>query len=473
MGSPALVGSIYNGIEIYLMSDTTARPNKAPNMLAPNADDTGMKGAPGNPERLGKEGKRALIAAMSGTVIEWYDYALYGAAAGLVIGPLFFQGSAVGGQLAAFATFAVGFVARPLGGVLIGHIGDSWGRRPAMMLSIMLMGIATVGIGLLPTQVLIGVAAPILLVLFRLIQGMGAGAELAGAMTIVAEFAPLRMRAFFTALVLSTPPLGMAMATGAFLAVSSLGEEALLGGAWRIPFLASAVLFAVAIFIRRRLEETPEYVAAVQRTEEQREEIPFVALLKKSWREVVIGFGAVTGHNALNYAMAVFGISLMTSPAVGMERPTALAAVTLGTLAGVLGTPFGGLAADKFGAGRVLAIGSLCAAVFAFPLFNALSSGNAVLAGVMIAVGYGFIIAMTSGAQGAFLASLFGARERYSGIALARELNGAVVAGFTPLVLAWIIQASGGRVIFGAIAVAICCAISVASVLAARTRTVH
>lgn len=156
MGSPALVGSIYNGIEIYLMSDTTARPNKAPNMLAPNADDTGLKGAPGNPERLGKEGKRALIAAMSGTVIEWYDYALYGAAAGLVIGPLFFQGSAVGGQLAAFATFAVGFVARPLGGVLIGHIGDSWGRRPAMMLSIMLMGIATVGIGLLPTQVLIG-----------------------------------------------------------------------------------------------------------------------------------------------------------------------------------------------------------------------------------------------------------------------------------------------------------------------------
>lgn len=302
---------------------------------------------------------------------------------------------------------------------------------------------------------------------------MGAGAELAGAMTIVAEFAPLRMRAFFTALVLSTPPLGMAMATGAFLAVSSLGEETLLGGAWRIPFLASAVLFAVAIFIRRRLEETPEYVAAVQRTEEQREEIPFVALLKKSWREVVIGFGAVTGHNALNYAMAVFGISLMTSPAVGMERPTALAAVTLGTLAGVLGTPFGGLAADKFGAGRVLAIGSLCAAAFAFPLFNALSSGNAVLAGVMIAVGYGFIIAMTSGAQGAFLASLFCARERYSGIALARELNGAVVAGFTPLVLAWIIQASGGRVIFGAIAVAICCAISVASVLAARTRTVH
>ena len=442
-------------------------------MVVLNTGDAGMAGANASPDRLGKGGKRALIAAMSGTVIEWYDYALYGAAAGLVIGPLFFEGSAVGGQLAAFATFAVGFVARPLGGVIIGHIGDSWGRRPAMMLSIILMGIATVGIGALPTQAAIGVAAPVLLVLFRLIQGMGAGAELAGAMTIVAEFSPLRMRALLTALVLSTPPLGMALATGAFLAVSSLGEQALLGGAWRIPFLASAVLFAVAIFIRRKLEETPEYVAAVQDTQQRSEEIPLVKLFKSSWREVALGFAAVTGHNALNYAMAVFGISLMTSPAVGMERSAALAAVTFGTLAGVVGTPFGGLAADKFGAGRVLCLGSLVAAIFAFPLFQALSSGDPVYAGVMIAVGYGFIIAMTSGAQGAFLASLFSPRERYSGIALARELNGAVVAGFTPLALAWIIEASGGKVVYAASAVAVCCVISCTSVVAARSLTVH
>lgn len=425
------------------------------------------------PQQLSKGGKRALVAAMTGTLIEWYDYALYGAAAGLVIGPLFFAGSDGAKQLAAFATFAVGFIARPLGGVVIGHIGDSLGRRPAMLLSIVLMGIATVGIGLLPTYASIGMVAPAALVLFRLIQGMGAGAELAGAMTVVAEFAPPKQRALLTSLVLSTPPAGIALATGAFLAVSGLGEESLLGWAWRVPFLASAVLFVVALFIRYRLEETPEYLAAVERTEQKKDAIPVVELLRKNAVEVLLGFGSVTGHNALNYAMAVFAISLMTSPEVGLDRVTALTAVTVGTLAGVVATPFGGWAADKFGSGRILLLGSALGAVFVFPLFNALASGNADYAGAMIAVGYALIISQTSGAQGAFLASLFGAKERFSGIALARELNGALVAGFTPLALAAIIEASGGKVVLGATAVAICCLISVVSVLAAHKRTVH
>ncbi|MDO5032692.1 MFS transporter [Corynebacterium sp.] len=435
------------------------------------AAGAGGPGAEGSTRRLGAGGRRALIAAMSGTVIEWYDYALYGAAAGLVIAPLFFQGSSLGGQLAAFATFAVGFVARPLGGVIIGHVGDRRGRRPAMMLSILLMGIATVGIGLLPTFATAGVIAPILLVLFRLVQGMGAGAELAGAMTMVAEFAPPRMRTFLTSLVLATPPAGMALATGAFLAVSSLGEEALLGWAWRLPFLASAVLFGIALFIRHKLEETPEYVAATQRVEEEQPKIPVLSLLRHNAREVLLGFGSVTGHNALNYAMAVFAITLLT--ASGLERSTALATVTVGTLAGVIGTPFGGLAGDRWGAGRVLALGSALGAVFAFPLFDALASGNHTYAGTMIALGYGIIIAMTSGAQGAFLASLFAPRERFSGIALARELNGALVAGFTPLGLAWLIDAAGGNPTWGAVAISVSCIISVVSVVAARQLTRH
>ncbi|WP_280720411.1 MFS transporter [Kocuria sp. JC486] len=150
--------------------------------------------------------RRALFAAVTGTLIEWYDYALYGAAAGLVIGPLFFAGTDTGATMAAFATFAVGFVARPLGGMVIGHMGDRYGRRPAMMLTIILMGLATVGIGLLPTSAVIGALAPVLLVVFRIIQGMGAGAELAGAMTIVSEFAPPKQRGLMTSFVLATPP---------------------------------------------------------------------------------------------------------------------------------------------------------------------------------------------------------------------------------------------------------------------------
>lgn len=238
---------------------------------------------------------RALFAAIVGTVIEWYDYALYGTAAGLVIGPLFFAGSSAGASLAAFATFAVGFVARPLGGVLVGHVGDRHGRRPAMLLTVVPMGVATVGIGLLPTHLAVGAAAPVLLVL---LQGMGAGAELAGAMTLVAEFAPPRRRGLYTSLVLSAPPAGIVLASVAFLWAASQGDDALLAWAWRVPFLASAVLFALAVFIRAKLEESPEYEAALARARQQGQgrKVPLLQLLlRHHTRAVLAGFFALTG----------------------------------------------------------------------------------------------------------------------------------------------------------------------------------
>jgi len=240
---------------------------------------------------------RALFAAIVGTVIEWYDYALYGTAAGLVIGPLLFAGSSAGASLAAFATFAVGFVARPLGGVLVGHVGDRHGRRPAMLLTVVLMGVATVGIGLLPIHLAIGAAAPVLLVLLRLLQGMGAGAELAGAMTLVAEFAPPRRRGLYTSLVLFAPPAGIVLASVAFLWAASQGDDALLAWAWRVPFLASAVLFALAVFIRAKLEESPEYEAALARARQQGQgrKVPLLQLLRHHTRAVLAGFFALTG----------------------------------------------------------------------------------------------------------------------------------------------------------------------------------
>ena len=410
---------------------------------------------------------RALFAAVVGTLIEWYDYALYGTAAGLIIGPLFFAGVDSGASLAAFATFAVGFVARPLGGVLVGHLGDRYGRRPAMLLTVILMGVATVGIGLLPTYAAIGVAAPVLLVLLRLLQGMGAGAELAGAMTLVAEFAPPRRRGLMTSFVLAAPPAGIVLATGAFLWAASLGDQALLEWAWRLPFLVSVVLFALAVFIRVKLEESPEYLEALRAAEQRGEQrkVPVVALVREHWRAVTVGFFSITGHNALNYILAVFSLSFMTSPAVGMERGAALTAVIIGSVCGVLATPLGGLAADRFGARHVLAFGSLLGAVGAFPLFSALSSGSTVAATVAISVGYGVVIACTSGSQGAYLAGLFPAAERFSGIALAREANGAIVAGFTPLIAAALIAAADGRTWAAALFLAACCAISVVGVL--------
>lgn len=414
---------------------------------------------------------RALFAAIVGTVIEWYDYALYGTAAGLVIGPLLFAGSSAGASLAAFATFAVGFVARPLGGVLVGHVGDRHGRRPAMMLTVVLMGVATVGTGLLPIHLAIGAAAPVLLVLLRLLQGMGAGAELAGAMILVAEFAPPRRRGLYTSLVLFAPPAGIVLASVAFLWAASQGDDALLAWAWRVPFLASAVLFALAVFIRAKLEESPEYEAALARARQQGQgrKVPLLQLLRHHTRAVLAGFFALTGHNALNYILAVFSLSFMTSPAVGMPRGSALLAVSIGSVCGVLTTPLGGLAADRFGARPVLAVGSLLGALGAFPLFRALASGDTVLATVAIGVGYGLVVACTSGAQGAFLAGLFPIAERFSGIALARETNGAVVAGFSPLVAAALITASGGATWGAATFLAACCLSSVLAVALMRS----
>lgn len=414
---------------------------------------------------------RALFAAIVGTVIEWYDYALYGTAAGLVIGPLLFAGSSAGASLAAFATFAVGFVARPLGGVLVGHVGDRHGRRPAMLLTVVLMGVATVGTGLLPIHLAIGAAAPVLLVLLRLLQGMGAGAELAGAMTLVAEFAPPRRRGLYTSLVLFAPPAGIVLASVAFLWAASQGDDALLAWAWRVPFLASAVLFALAVFIRAKLEESPEYEAALARARQQGQgrKVPLLQLLRHHTRAVLAGFFALTGHNALNYILAVFSLSFMTSPAVGMPRGSALLAVSIGSVCGVLTTPLGGLAADRFGARPVLAVGSLLGALGAFPLFRALASGDTVLATVAIGVGYGLVVACTSGAQGTFLAGLFPMAERFSGIALARETNGAVVAGFSPLVAAALITASGGATWGAATFLAACCLSSVLAVALMRS----
>ena len=327
-----------------------------------------------------------------------------------------------------------------------------------MLLTIIMMGVATIGIGLLPTSATLGALAPILLVILRLLQGMGAGAELAGAMTLVAEFAPPRRRALYTSLVLATPPAGIALATGAFLGVASLGDELLLSGAWRIPFLASAALFLVAWYIRRSLEETPEdRQAQAESGAGVRQKAPLGELLRFERAPLAVGFLSITGHNALNYAMAVFALSFMTSTTVGLKRPEALLAVTLGSLVGVLTTPVGGWAADRFGAGRVLALGSLLGALYAFPLFAALSSGSALTAGLGIAGGYAVVISLPSGAQGSFLAGLFPARHRYTGIAVTRELNGALVAGFTPVIAAWLVGRADGASWPAAFFIALCC----------------
>ncbi len=259
--------------------------------------------------------RRAVAAATLGTVIEWFDYALYGSASGLIINKLFFPNfSPVVGTLAAFATFAVGFFIRPVGGIAIAHLGDKIGRKPALILTIALMGFSTCAMGLLPTYDQIGITAALLLVFLRLLQGFGAGAEYAGAVTLVSEYAPASRRGYLTAMLQSATLVGIMLSTLCFLAVSLVPQQALFSWAWRLPFLVSALPIALALWITNRLHETPEYVQAMERAAQQHRtnKVPVRDLIRNSPRELFYAFLSVTGHNATAYILGVFALSYMT-----------------------------------------------------------------------------------------------------------------------------------------------------------------
>jgi MHS family shikimate/dehydroshikimate transporter-like MFS transporter len=417
--------------------------------------------------------RRAVTAATIGTVIEWFDYALYGAAAGLIINKLFFpQFSESAGVLAAFATFAVGFFSRPLGGIVISHIGDRFGRKPALIFTIALMGASTVAMGLLPTYAQIGIWAPVLLVVLRLLQGFGAGAEYAGAVTLVAEYVPPERKAYYTAYLQAATVVGIMLATLSFLLVSLLSEETLFGWAWRVPFLASGLLFFVALYIRKHLDETPEYVAAMEKAAEKRHEaqVPLRELISKSPRELLFGFLSVTGHNANAYILSAFSLSYMTNT-LGMPRTDALTAVMIATLTGIVTTPIIGALADRVGHARVYLFGAIFVFCYAFPMFALLDTKNLLLCTIALSIGYGIGFGGLASAQGAFLANLFPTRYRFSGIAMTRELNSVAIAGPTPFIAAALVTAGGGKPTYVVAYLMLCCAVTAIAVIAVRSRS--
>lgn len=417
--------------------------------------------------------RRAVTAATIGTIIEWFDYALYGAAAGLIINKLFFpQFSQSAGVLAAFATFAVGFFSRPIGGILISHFGDRFGRKPALIFTIALMGLSTVAMGLLPTYAQVGIWAPILLVVLRLLQGFGAGAEYAGAVTLVAEYVPAERKAYYTAYLQAATVVGIMLATLMFLIVSYLPEETLFGWAWRVPFLVSVLLFVVALYIRKNLDETPEYVAAMERAAERRLEakVPLGELFNKSPRELLFGFLSVTGHNANAYILSAFSLSYMTNT-LGMTRTDALTAVMIATLTGIIMTPPMGALADRIGHAKVYLFGAVFVLLYAFPMFALIDTKNVVLATLGLSIGYGIGFGGLASAQGAFLANLFPTRYRFSGIAMTRELNSLLIAGPTPFIAAALVSAGGGKPIWVVTYLMVCCGVTALSIVAIRSQS--
>ena len=268
--------------------------------------------------------------------------------------------------------------------------------------------------------------------------------------------------------------VGIMLATLSFLVISSLPEEPLLGWAWRVPFLLSGVLFGVALYIRKHLDETPEYVAAMARAQERKQEhtVPLKEMLTKSPKEMIFGFLSVTGHNANAYILSAFSLSYMINT-VGMSRIDGLTAATIGSLCGIVGVPLMGRLADRIGSAKVYMGGAAFVMLLSYPLFWMLGTGSVAWCILGVSLGYGIGFGAMAGAQGAFLANLFPTRYRFSGLAMSRELNGVLVAGPTPLIAASLVAAAGGKPTYVAAYLMLCCALTILAVMLIKSRSVH
>ena len=388
-----------------------------------------------------REARKVAVAALVGTAMEWYDYYLFGLAAALVFNRLYFtELDPRAASLAAFATFGVGFIARPLGAVIFGTLGDRYGRRPALILSVVLIGIATALIGLLPDFKAIGLAAPVILVILRLAQGVAVGGEWSGAMTVAVEHAPPTHRNRLAALVQLSSPIATLLSSGAFTLVLLFPPDAFDAWGWRLPFLAAIPMLLIAVYLRRRIEESPQFVQVV--AEGRRTRVPFVEVFRRAPGRlgiaILVSMLGVGGFYFMNTFLVNFGVNERGFDRQLMVNATLIAAVAQ---AGV--TLLSGRLGERFGPGRVTLWGGLATAAVAFPVFWLVDSQHAVLAVLAFALGLSAVI-LAYGVAGTTLALLFPPELRYSGVSLGYNLA-AVVGGFLPLAAqASLVWADGG-----------------------------
>ncbi|WP_062430339.1 MFS transporter [Herbidospora daliensis] len=410
--------------------------------------------------------KRVVSAAVVGSVVEFYDFALFGLAAALVFNDQFFPSSSpIAGTLGSMAAFAVGFLARPIGGAVFSHFGDRVGRKPMLAATLVLMGVSTAGIGLLPTYESAGVLAPILLVVLRVAQGFGAGAEYAGALVVAAEASEPRRRGLWASLPGMGVAIGMVLATLVFTLVSALpGFEA---WAWRVPFLLSVVGVGIGLWVRSRLPESAVFERERQRG---RSRFPMLEVLRRQPRSVLIAFLANAPFSAIGYLIQVFVLSYVTRT-LGVSPTVALIANLASSGLSIVTGPLFGLLSDRVGRRPVFLGGAAFLLVFSFPMFWLVDTGHPVLIVGSVAVAYGVGVSALFSAQAALFAELFDTRYRYSGVAVVREWAAALVSGPAPLVATALVAAAGGASWPVAILMAGCALVCfVAVALAPETR---
>lgn len=410
--------------------------------------------------------KRVLLASLIGSSIEWFDYFLYGTVAALVFNQLFFPAEdPTVGTMLAFASFALSFFIRPFGGILFSHIGDKIGRKQTLVLTLSLMGGATVLMGLLPTYQAIGIAAPLLMVLLRLVQGLGIGGEWGGAMLLAVEYAPKEKRGFFGSVPQMGVTIGMLLATLALTVMTMLPEEQFLSWGWRVPFVLSAGLVFLGLWIRKGIDETPSFKK--NQAEGKVVAVPLLETLKHHKREVWIAVGAKFVETAPFYIMSTFIVFYATKQ-LAFSRTEVLNAVTVATIVTTLLIPVMGMLSDKIGRKKVYTGGVLLMMAYAFPYFWILEHKTFASLLCATVLGLGVIWAPTTAVLGTMFSEIFKSNVRYTGITLGYQIGAALAGGTAPLLATFLLKTFDGSYVPIAVYIIITGIISLVAIRAAN-----
>jgi len=384
------------------------------------------------PQQQRKRLRKVAAATIFGSMLEWYDFYLYATMAAIVFSKIFFDASnpAVA-SLLAFSTFAIGFVARPFGGVLFGYLGDRFGRKHVLVITFCMMGVCTAAIGLIPSYATIGIWAPILLVIIRIIQGLGAGAELSGAAVTSYEHASEGKRGSQGAWPALGLNLGLLLSSLTVYLLTMNGNAFLLAGGWRIPFIASIALVAVGLWVRKSIPETPDF-KELDKADDKPQVSPLKLLLRNDLKGLAVVFVVAIGYNALSYIFKTFSLAYLTQ-FKGVEAHVTSLSVTIASLVAIFAVPFFGWLCDRWSSKTVLMLGGALSVLFAYPFLQLLSTGEPMLIYVAIAIGTGILAPMMFAPQGSFLSRQFPTQTRSSGFGTGREIGTAVAGGLAPL----------------------------------------